>query len=313
VVLGKVLLGRPQRLVVAAQRAAAVAADEAGSVQARGGVALALQHGQAHQRLHAAHEGAAFAERVFVVERSLFEGFADVVWQGGVHDDVSDMVWAGALLLLARNIPRKQSCGSASNGRSGEKCRAMAPIILCVFCLNLAMLRKNLAPLEPALETLDKFDLAILMELQADARLTNAELAQRVGLSAAPCWRRVRALEEAGFIRGYRAEIDRHKIGLGVLAFVRLDAERNTGDLTRAMEEAIRRIPEVVSCHYISGTGTFELQVVAPDLERFSQFAREVLLNLPNVKDMHTSFSLGEVKAGGALPLGHLGRNKAHA
>jgi DNA-binding Lrp family transcriptional regulator len=175
------------------------------------------------------------------------------------------------------------------------------------------MLRKNLAPLEPALETLDKFDLAILMELQADARLTNAELAQRVGLSAAPCWRRVRALEEAGFIRGYRAEIDRHKIGLGVLAFVRLDAERNTGDLTRAMEEAIRRIPEVVSCHYISGTGTFELQVVAPDLARFSQFAREVLLNLPNVKDMHTSLSLGEVKAGGALPLGHLGRNKAHA
>ncbi len=175
------------------------------------------------------------------------------------------------------------------------------------------MLRKNLAPTESALETLDKFDLAILMELQADARLTNAELAQRVGLSAAPCWRRVRALEEAGFIKGYRAEIDRHKIGLGVLAFVRLDAERNTGDLTRTMEEAIRRIPEVVSCHYISGTGTFELQVVAPDLARFSQFAREVLLNLPNVKDMHTSFSLGEVKAGGALPLGHLGRNKAHA
>jgi len=175
------------------------------------------------------------------------------------------------------------------------------------------MLRKNLAPTEPALETLDKFDLAILMELQADARLTNAELAQRVGLSAAPCWRRVRALEEAGFIKGYRAEIDRHKIGLGVLAFVRLDAERNTGDLTRAMEDAIRRIPEVVSCHYISGTGTFELQVVAPDLARFSQFAREVLLNLPNVKDMHTSFSLGEVKAGGALPLGHLGRSRAHA
>ena len=68
------------------------------------------------------------------------------------------------------------------------------------------MLRKNLAPTEPALETLDKFDLAILMELQADARLTNAELAQRVGLSAAPCWRRVRALEEAGFIKGYRAD-----------------------------------------------------------------------------------------------------------
>ena len=114
-------------------------------------------------------------------------------------------------------------------------------------------------------------------------------------------------LNTAGFILGYRAVIDRHKIGLGVLAFVRLDAERNTGGLTLAMEEAIRQIPEVVACHYISGTGTFELQVVARDLESFSQFAREVLLNLPNVKDMHTSFSLGEVKAGGALPLAHLG------
>ncbi len=157
------------------------------------------------------------------------------------------------------------------------------------------------------MNSLDKFDLAILGELQANARLTNAELAQRVGLSAAPCWRRVRALEQAGFIVGYRAEINRHKIGLGVLAFVRLDAERNTGGLTLAMEDAIRKIPEVVACHYISGTGTFELQVVARDLESFSQFAREVLLNLPNVKDMHTSFSLGEVKAGGALPLAHLG------
>ena len=64
------------------------------------------------------------------------------------------------------------------------------------------------------METLDKFDLAILQELQTDGRLSNAELANRVGLSAAPCWRRVRALEENGFIKGYRAEIDRHKIGL---------------------------------------------------------------------------------------------------
>ena len=153
---------------------------------------------------------------------------------------------------------------------------------------------------------LDKFDVAILGELQREARLTNAELAQRVGLSAAPCWRRVRALEQAGFIVGYRAELDRRKIGLGVLAFVRLDADRNTGGVTRAMEEAIRKIPEVIACHYISGTGTFELQVVARDLDAFSQFARDVLLHLPNVKDMHTSFSLGEVKAAGALPLSHL-------
>jgi DNA-binding Lrp family transcriptional regulator len=87
---------------------------------------------------------------------------------------------------------------------------------------------------------------------------------------------------------------------------VRLDAARNSGDVTRELEDAIRKIPEVVSCHYISGAGTFELQVVSRDLDSFSQFARTVLINLPNVKDLHTSFSLGEVKDSSALPLGHL-------
>ena len=155
------------------------------------------------------------------------------------------------------------------------------------------------------METLDKFDLAILRELQADGRLSNAELAQRVGLSAAPCWRRVRALERAGYILGYRAELDRRKLGLGVLAFVRLDAEHIAADATRALEAAVRKLPEVIACHYISGTGTFELQVVATDLDGFSRFALKHLMNLPNVKDMHTSFSLGEVKARAPLPLPH--------
>ena len=154
--------------------------------------------------------------------------------------------------------------------------------------------------------TLDRYDIAILRELQQDARLSNSELASRIGLSAAPTWRRVKWLEDQGFITGYRAEIDRRKVGLGVLAFVRVDAERNTAADTRALEAAIRGIPEVISCHYISGAGTFELQVMATDLDAFSKFSLEVLFNLPNVKDLHTSFSLGEVKAGAALPLGHL-------
>jgi DNA-binding Lrp family transcriptional regulator len=154
---------------------------------------------------------------------------------------------------------------------------------------------------------LDRWHIAILAELQRDARLSNAELAARIGLSTAPTWRRVRWLEEQGYITGYRAEIDRRKIGLGVLAFVRLDADRNTGAHTKVLEDAIRRLPEVISCHYISGAGTFELQVMATDLDAFSRFSIDTLLHLPNVKDIHTSFSLGEVKAGGALPLGHLG------
>jgi Lrp/AsnC family leucine-responsive transcriptional regulator len=154
------------------------------------------------------------------------------------------------------------------------------------------------------METLDKFDIAILHELQADGRLSNAELAQRVGLSAAPCWRRVRALEEGGYILGYRAEIDRHKIGLGVLAFVRLDADRNSGDGTRELEEAIRAIPEVSPATTSAAPARSSCRS-SQDLNTFSQFAREVLINLPNVKDLHTSFSLGEVKASSALPLGH--------
>ena len=154
---------------------------------------------------------------------------------------------------------------------------------------------------------LDRYDVAILNELQADARLSNTELAARIGLSAAPTWRRVKWLEEHGYITGYRAEIDRRRIGLGVLAFVRVDAERNNAEATRALEDAIRALPEVVACHYISGAGTFELQVVATDLDAYSRFARDRLLKLPNVKDLHTSFSLGEVKAGAALPLRHLG------
>jgi Lrp/AsnC family transcriptional regulator, leucine-responsive regulatory protein len=153
---------------------------------------------------------------------------------------------------------------------------------------------------------LDRYDVAILDALQRDARLSNADLAAQIGLSAAPTWRRVKWLEAQGYITGYRAEIDRRRIGLGVLAFVRIDAERNNAQATGALEDAIRALPEVVSCHYISGAGTFELQVLATDLDAYSRWAHEVLFKLPNVKDLHTSFSLGEVKAGAALPLAHL-------
>ncbi|WP_088281490.1 Lrp/AsnC family transcriptional regulator [Ideonella sp. A 288] len=153
---------------------------------------------------------------------------------------------------------------------------------------------------------LDRYDVAILDELQRDARLSNAELSSRIGLSAAPTWRRVKWLEAQGYITGYRAEIDRRKIGLGVLAFVRVDAERNNAEATQVLEDLIRALPEVVSCHYISGAGTFELQVLVTDLDAYSRWAMDTLFKLPNVKDIHTSFSLGDVKASAALPLGHL-------
>lgn len=172
---------------------------------------------------------------------------------------------------------------------------------------------KTRSPLPETADTphgpgLDRYDVAILAALQRDARLSNTELAARIGLSAAPTWRRVRWLEEQGYITGYRAEIDRRKLGLGVLAFVRVDAERNNASATEALETAIRAMPEVIACHYISGAGTFELQVLATNLDAYSRWTIHQLFKLPNVKDIHTSFSLGEVKAGAALPLGHLQR-----
>jgi DNA-binding Lrp family transcriptional regulator len=160
----------------------------------------------------------------------------------------------------------------------------------------------------PQIPSLDRYDVAILEALQRDARQSNAELAAHIGLSPAPTWRRVRRLEELGVITGYRAEIDRRKIGLGVLAFVRVDTERDNGEAIHALEDAIRGLPEVIACHYISGAGTFELQVLVTDLDAYSRWTRDTLFGLPNVKDLHTSFSLGEVKAGAALPLEHLRR-----
>jgi len=190
---------------------------------------------------------------------------------------------------------RKSSSGKTSTQRRTE--RAAAPA-------------STIAPRDPGAAheaALDRYDVAILAELQRDARLSNAELAARIGISAAPTWRRVRWLEQNGYITGYRAELDRRRLGLGVRAFVRVDADRNTAAATRELEEAMRLMPEVVACHYISGEGTFQLEVIATDLDAFSRFALDHLMKLPHVKDVHTSFSLGEVKAGGALPLRHLG------
>ena len=116
----------------------------------------------------------------------------------------------------------------------------------------------------------------------------------------------MRALEEAGFITGYRAEINRHKIGLGVLAFVRLDADRNSGDATRELEEAIKNCPKSSPATTSAAPARSSCRWWRKTWKPSAAFALQSLINLPNVKDLHTSFSLGEVKAGSALPLGHL-------
>jgi len=153
---------------------------------------------------------------------------------------------------------------------------------------------------------LDRTDLRILDALQRNGRLTNAELAEQVGLSLSPCWRRLKRLEEIGVIGGYQAVLNRKVLGLGVTAFVRIDIERHTPVFERKFEEAIAELPEVVSCHVISGEGAFLLVVVCDSLETYSNFALNTLMNLPGVKDTQTSFSLKEVKSSSMLPLDKL-------
>jgi DNA-binding Lrp family transcriptional regulator len=153
---------------------------------------------------------------------------------------------------------------------------------------------------------LDRTDLKILDALQVDGRLTNAELAEKVGLSLSPCWRRLKRLEESGVIEGYQAVLNRRALGLGVTAFVRVDIERHTPAMERKFEDAITDLDEIVSCHVISGEGAFMLVVMSDSLESFSKFALDTLMALPGVKDTRTSFSLKEVKSSSALPLKQL-------
>ncbi|MCZ4305483.1 Lrp/AsnC family transcriptional regulator [Zoogloeaceae bacterium G21618-S1] len=150
---------------------------------------------------------------------------------------------------------------------------------------------------------MDKVDKKILSTLQDDARVTVAELSERVSLTSSPCWRRVKALEEAGFIRGYHAELDPRQLGYDVTAFVNVMLENHRLDLGDSFEVAVQGIPQVVACHNVSGRYDFMLEVVATDLEAFGEFARNVLRSLPGVKEIYSSFSLKSIKRSRSIPI----------
>lgn len=152
-------------------------------------------------------------------------------------------------------------------------------------------------------ESLDNTDRQLLDALQHDARQTVAELAQRVSLSPSPCWRRVRQLEESGVIEGYHAHLSRYKLGYGVTGFVHLQMDNHTPDVMAAFEREVVALPQVLSCHNLSGRYDYLIEAIAPDLESFSQLVRMKIRSLPGVKEIATSFSLKEVKHAGTLPV----------
>ncbi|MCI4568035.1 Lrp/AsnC family transcriptional regulator [Lysobacter sp. CFH 32150] len=154
----------------------------------------------------------------------------------------------------------------------------------------------------PAVE-LDRTDLLLLAELQRQGRLTNAELAERVHLSASACLRRVQRLEREGVIAGYRAEVDPERLGLGLQAFVRVQLNRHDSAAITAFSDFVNSWDEVVACHALTGDMDYLLQVVVHDLEHFSRFLLDRLLNQAGVADVNSSFVLRTVKVFRGLPL----------
>ncbi len=150
---------------------------------------------------------------------------------------------------------------------------------------------------------LDSIDRRLLAELQAEGRVTNVELAQRVGLTAPPCLRRVRALEESGVIRGYHADLDASKLGFSIMVFAMVSLKSQAEEDLRAFEQHIRTLPEVRECHMLNGEIDFVLKIVSKDLQSFQEFLTSKLTPAPNVASVKTSLTIRTSKHEPGVPL----------
>lgn len=153
---------------------------------------------------------------------------------------------------------------------------------------------------------MDRLDRKIVEALQADGRLTNLELAQRIGLSPSPCLRRVRHLETSGVIEGYSARISRRAVGMDLTVFVSVNIDRHGEDNAERFRAVIAAMAEVTACWIVSGESDFLLQVVVPNFDAYRGFVLDRLLKTPGVKDIQSSFAIDVIKEGAPLSLGHI-------
>jgi DNA-binding Lrp family transcriptional regulator len=156
---------------------------------------------------------------------------------------------------------------------------------------------------DEGMATLDKIDRRLLAELQAEGRVTNVELAQRVGLTAPPCLRRVRALEEAGVIRGYHADLDASKLGFAITVFAMVSLKSQAEEDLRGFEDHVKTLPEVRECHMLNGEIDFILKIVSKDLQSFQEFLTSKLTPAPNVASVKTSLTIRTSKQEPGVPL----------
>lgn len=157
-------------------------------------------------------------------------------------------------------------------------------------------------------EILDEASLRILDALQQNAELSNAELAEKIGLSASPCWRRVSDLKAQGVIRGSVALVDPLKLGLAVNVFVHVTLKKQDKDSLEVFINTIRDRPEVMECYLMTGEADFMLRVVIEDLIKYQALMLDCLTQIPSVANIRSSFALDQVKYTTALPTGHLRR-----
>ena len=151
--------------------------------------------------------------------------------------------------------------------------------------------------------TLDSIDRRLLAELQAEGRVTNVDLARRVGLTAPPCLRRVRALEEAGVIKGYHADLDASSLGFTITVFAMVSLKSQAEEDLRAFENHIKGLPEVRECHMLNGEIDFILKIVSKDLQSFQEFLTSKLTPAPNVASVKTSLTIRTAKNEPGVPL----------
>ena len=151
--------------------------------------------------------------------------------------------------------------------------------------------------------TLDSLDRRLLAVLQKRGRISNADLAEAVSLSASACHRRVQRLEAEGYITGYVALLDPQKMGVAATVFVEITLSAQADNVLEAFEKAVSRVPDVLECHLMAGTADYILKVVAEDTEDFARIHRQYLTRLPGVAQMQSSFALRTVFKTNALPV----------
>ncbi len=154
-----------------------------------------------------------------------------------------------------------------------------------------------------ATQVFDRATRLILQALQADGRQSTQQLAEQVGLSATPVWRRVKELEESGVIRRHVALADREKLGLAVCVLANVSLERHSEGAVEQFERLVAASPEIIECHAITGEADYVIKVVAPDMKAYDQFLQATIFKVPGVASVRSNVVLREVKYETALPV----------